>query len=249
MEKYKVAIRKITKLSNELYEYQLEMPENIAWLAGAHMHVALEGFDAGESVDKTLVHHMSILSMPEDGHITFVTRIGASDTRSAFKNKLTELGVGDFVYIFKFQSAIKLEKDIRTVFVSQGVGLVPCVALMRHFEERAPEGAEVVSLQVAKAGDHIYKQQVDHYIGDEHAHWFESRDDLKEALRAEVARASADGVHAKYVLVGSKAFIKTQIDTLKELHVSDFDILLDKKPAKRIEFGLMPLVVDEVTKL
>lgn len=242
MEKIKATIAQVTRLSRELFEYRLVPARALSWIPGTHLHVGLPGFDADEKPNKELVHHLSVVSIPDDQQVVVVTRIPEdSDRRSLFKQTLAQLSAGDQVTLFKFANVLYLEDDTRMIFVTQGVGLAPAVPLMRINKGWPHPGCEVRSLHISKAGDHIYQAEVESYVGADHAFWTESREALAQRLIKEIEQAAADGVRAVYLPIGSKAFLQTQIELLRAQGVQDECILLDKKASKREDFGLKPL--------
>lgn len=64
MKIYWTKINKIIDETSEIKTYLLDCPENFTWEEGAHTHLALEGFNAGDKPNKSLVRHMSISTLP-----------------------------------------------------------------------------------------------------------------------------------------------------------------------------------------
>lgn len=75
MQIYWTKINKIVEESPEIRTYFLDCPEDFTWEEGSHTHLALEGFNAGDKPNRSLVRHMSISTLPEENTIGITTRI------------------------------------------------------------------------------------------------------------------------------------------------------------------------------
>lgn len=60
--------------------FYFEKPQGFSWDEAAHMHLALPGFDEGGVRNKALIHHLSIITLPEEGRVGFLTRLDSSDS-------------------------------------------------------------------------------------------------------------------------------------------------------------------------
>lgn len=73
--KNKVKIIDIINEGKDVKTYLLEKPDDITWEEGSHFHIAMLGFDEGDKPNKSLVRHMSIMTLPEENKLGFTTRI------------------------------------------------------------------------------------------------------------------------------------------------------------------------------
>ena len=122
MEIYWTKIKEIIEETPEIKTFHLECPEGVTWEEGAHIHLALEGFNAGEKPNRALVRHMSISTVQKEAAIGITTRLKAE--RSEFKTILGNLSIGDQVAVFKIKSNLALRREERNVYLlSSGVGL------------------------------------------------------------------------------------------------------------------------------
>ena len=55
MEIYRVSVSRIEDLGDRVSVYYFDKPEGFGWDEGAHVHLALPGFNTGEFPDKALV--------------------------------------------------------------------------------------------------------------------------------------------------------------------------------------------------
>ena len=81
MEIYRVRISRVDDLGDLVRVYYFDKPAGFDWDEGAHVHLGLPGFDAGEKRDKSLVRHMSILTLVEEDTVGVITRLDSSDSR------------------------------------------------------------------------------------------------------------------------------------------------------------------------
>ena len=69
MKIYWTKINKIVDESSNVKTYMLDRPEGFSWEEGAHTHLALEGFNAGDKPNRSLIRHMSISTLPHEDAI------------------------------------------------------------------------------------------------------------------------------------------------------------------------------------
>ena len=110
MEIYLVRINRVDDLGDLVRVYYFDKPAGFDWDEGAHVHLGLPGFDAGEKRDKTLVRHMSILTLVEEDTVGVITRLDSSDSR--YKLMITDMKPGDEASLFKTGSALRLLQDL-----------------------------------------------------------------------------------------------------------------------------------------
>ena len=81
MDIQRVAILRMEDLGGQVKIYHLAKPADFSWAEGAHVHLALPGFNTGSAPDRDLVHHMSILTLVDEDEIGVITRLDSSDSR------------------------------------------------------------------------------------------------------------------------------------------------------------------------
>src|SRR5699024_7398562 len=115
------------------------------WEEGAHTHFALEGFNAGDKPNRSLIRHMSITTLPHENSIGITTRI--REQCSEFKIILRNLEVDNKVAIFKTHSNVPLKREDKNVYLlSSGVGLATFRPLVLDYFERADNVNQIHSL-------------------------------------------------------------------------------------------------------
>lgn len=204
--------------------YLFERPEEITWEEGSHFHIAMLGFDEGDKPNKTLVRHMSIMTLSEENKLGITTRI--PEDPSEFKQRLSKLTIGDEVVIFKIGSRMKLRRMNRPiVLLSMGVGIATMRPLIYSFIRDNSNIPNLVHINV-DAANKIYQKELEQI--DDAAfrnYWVDKREEYYDMLNR-VIKAQENAI---YYIVGSDSFINSNIQHLRLNHVKDTDIILDKK--------------------
>lgn len=231
MQIYWTKINKIIEETPEVKTYLLDCPEGFTWEEGAHTHLALEGFNAGEQPNKSLVRHMSISTLPHENSIGITTRI--KEKCSEFKSILRNLEVGSEVALFKIHSNVPLKREDKNIYLlSSGVGLATFRPLVLKYLERPGNVKQIHSLNIDSSKDFLFtdvfesapdKNFISQYV--------DNRNDYYE----EVKKLAADQDGLFYV-VGSDEFIMQNIEVLREQGIQPEQIMLDKRERQLANF-------------
>lgn len=231
MKIYWTRINKIVDETSEIKTYFLDCPEGFTWEEGAHTHLALEGFNAGDKPNKSLVRHMSITTLPEENIIGITTRI--REQCSEYKAILRNSGVGDQVALFKTHSNVPLKKDANNIYLlSSGVGLATFRPLVLEFLERPGNIDHMHSLNIDSSKEFIFTDIVKSNPEKNFtAQFVDNRKDYYEAVKN--LAADKDGV---YYVVGSDEFLVQNIEVLRDQGITSNQIMLDKREYRLQEF-------------
>jgi ferredoxin--NADP+ reductase len=221
---YWTKINKIIEETPEVKTYLLDCPEDFTWEEGSHTHFALEGFNAGDKPNRSLIRHMSISTLPHENAIGITTRI--REQCSEFKSILKNLEVGNEVAIFKTHSNVPLKREDKNVYLlSSGVGLATFRPLVLEYFERADNVNKIHSLNIDSTKDflftNIFKSEPDKKFT---AQFVNNRKDYYE----EVKNLAADK-DAIFYVVGSDEFLEQNIEVLREQGIKPEQIMLDKR--------------------
>ena len=224
MIKYNLKITDIINEEEGTKTYFFEKPEDFNWQEGSHIHIGLPGFDATEETNKNLVRHMSIITLPNENKVAITTRVPGSS--SEFKNKLSELIVGDEVTLFKVGSRMLLKRFNRPVILlSMGVGIATMRPIILTFLNDKSNIPHLINININASGGFIFKEELDTLVNDSYKnYWLDSRINFYEILEQ-----LAESENAIYYIVGSDPFIKDIIQRLKTKNVDKADIIIDKK--------------------
>lgn len=224
MQIYWTKINKIIDEKPEVKTFLLDLPEGFTWEEGAHTHLALEGFNAGEQPNKSLVRHMSISTLPNEKTVGITTRI--KELCSEFKSILRNLEVGDKVALFKIHSNVPLKRQNRNIYLlSSGVGLATFRPLVLSYLERPDNISRIHSLSIDSTKDYLFTDIFESApVKNFTSQYVDNRKDYYE----EVKKLAADRDGLFYV-VGSDEFIMQNIDTLREQGIKPEQIVLDKR--------------------
>lgn len=231
MEIYWTKIKEIIDESKEVKTYQLACPIDFTWEAGAHVHLALKGFNEGAKPNRQLVRHMSISTLPSENQIGITTRI--KEQPSLFKATLNQLRVGDEVALFKIHSNVSLlNKNQKVYFFSSGVGIATFRPIVLDYLRNGAAIKNLYSLSIESSREFLFQDLFQSQATKNfQAEFVDNR--TKYYQRANELALDQTG---HYYIVGSDDFLKENIAMLKEKGISEEQIFIDKREQKRQEF-------------
>ncbi|UOQ94838.1 dihydropteridine reductase [Halobacillus shinanisalinarum] len=231
MQIYWTKINKIIEETPEVKTYLLDCPEDFTWEEGSHTHFALEGFNAGDKPNRSLIRHMSISTLPHENSIGITTRI--REQCSEFKTILRNLEVGNEVAIFKTHSNVPLKREDKNVYLlSSGVGLATFRPLVLDYFERDDNVNQIHSLNIDSSKDFLFTDIFESAPDKKFVSQFvDNRKDYYEEVKN--LAADKDGL---FYVVGSDEFLVQNIEVLREQGIKPEQIMLDKHEQELPEF-------------
>ncbi|MFE9279654.1 dihydropteridine reductase [Paenibacillus glucanolyticus] len=228
---YWTKINKIIEETPEVKTYLLDCPKDFTWEEGSHTHFALEGFNAGDKPNRSLIRHMSISTLPHEKSIGITTRI--REQCSEFKTILRNLKVGDEVAIFKTHSNVPLKREDKNVYLlSSGVGLATFRPLVLDYFERADHVNQIHSLNIDSSKDFLFTNIFESVPDKKFTSQFvDNRTDYYEEVKN--LATDKDGL---FYVVGSDEFLLQNIEVLREQGIKPEQIMLDKREQQLPEF-------------
>lgn len=238
MQIYWTKINQIIEETPEVKTYLLDCPEGYTWQEGSHIHLGLEGFNAGDQPNRSLVRHMSISTLTNEHAIGFTTRI--KEQCSEFKAILRNLEIGDEVAVFKTHSNVPLKREDKNIYLlSSGVGLATFRPLVLEYFEH-PEGVNRIhSLNIDSSKDflftNVFKSASDKRFKSK---FVDNRKDYYEEVKN--LAADKDGL---FYIVGSDEFVVQNIEVLCEQGIKQEQIVLDKHEQQLAKFFSLDLSI------
>lgn len=231
MQIYWIKIKEIIEETPEIKTYLLERPQDFTWEEGSHTHFALEGFNAGDKPNRSLIRHMSISTLPHEDAIGITTRI--REQCSEFKTILKSLNVGHEVAIFKTHSNVPLKRAGKNIYLlSSGVGLATFRPIVLDYFKRTDNVNQVHSLNIDSSKSFlftdIFKDTPDKNFT---AQFVDNRKEYYEEVKN--LAADKDGL---FYVVGSDEFLVQNIEVLREQGIKAEQIVLDKHEQQLTEF-------------
>lgn len=238
MQIYWTKINKIIEETPEVKTYLLDCPEGYTWEEGAHVHLGLEGFNAGEKPNKGLVRHMSISTLPGEQSVGITTRI--REKCSEFKAFLRNHEVGDQVALFKTHSNVPLKREGKNVYLlSSGVGLATFRPLVLDYFERADNVNHIHSLNIDSSKDFLFPDIFESAPDKKFTSQFvDNRKDYYDEVKN-----LAEDKEGLFYVVGSDEFLVQNIEVLREQGIEPEQIMLDKHEQQRPQFLSLDLEV------
>ncbi|WP_163582811.1 dihydropteridine reductase [Gracilibacillus saliphilus] len=231
MQIYWTKINRIIEETPEVKTYLLDCPEGYTWEEGSHIHLALEGFNAGDKPNRSLIRHMSISTLPHENSIGITTRI--KEQCSEFKSILRNMEIGQEVAVFKTHSNVPLKREDKNVYLlSSGVGLATFRPLVLDYFERADNVNHIHSLNIDSSRDFLFTNIFESVPDKKFTSQFvDNRKDYYEEVHN--FAADKDGL---FYIVGSDEFLVQNIEVLREQGIKPEQIMLDKHEQSRPEF-------------
>lgn len=231
MKIYWTKINKIIKETPDIKTYLLDCPEGFTWEEGSHTHFALEGFNAGEHPNRSLIRHMSISTLPHENSIGITTRI--REQCSEFKTILRNLEVGNKVALFKTYSNVPLKREDKNVYLlSSGVGLATFRPLVLDYFQRADNVKQIHSLNIDSSKEFLFTNVFESTPDKKFTSRFvDNRKDYYEELKS-----LAEDKEGLFYVVGSDEFLMQNIEVLREHDIKPEQMMLDKHEQELPEF-------------
>jgi ferredoxin--NADP+ reductase len=171
------------------------------------------------------------MTLPEDNKIGFTTRL--LPPFSEFKEKLSDLQIGDEVILFKIGSRMFLRRENKAIIlVSMGVGIATMKPLIHRFLKDDAQISRLININVNSTKDFVYRNELDPLQNSNYKnYWIDSRSKFYETL--DKVSEQEDAI---YYVVGSDEFVKDIIRDLKNKKVEDENILIDKKEEMKTNY-------------
>lgn len=231
MQIYWTKITDIIQETSEVTTYLLECPQDFTWEEGSHTHFALQGFNSGDTPNRSLVRHMSISTLPHENTIGITTRI--REQCSEFKTILKDLKVGSDVALFKTHSNVPLKRQGKNVYLlSSGVGLATFRPLVLEYLNRADSVNQIHSLNIDSSKEFLF---TDVFVSAPDQKFTSKFVDNRTDYYEEVKNLGADK-DGLYYVVGSDEFLMQNIAVLQEQGIQADQIMLDKHEHQLAEF-------------
>lgn len=227
---YWTKINDVIEESPETKTYILDCPEDFTWEEGAHTHLALEGFNAGDKPNRSLIRHMSICTLPDEKTIGITTRV--REQRSEFKTRLDALEVGGSVALFKTHSNVPLKREDKSVYLlSSGVGIATFRPLVLDYLNNSDNVNKIHSLNVDSSKNYLFP---DLFVPESENGLTSEFIDNRSGYYDRVKQLTEDKEGLFYV-VGSDEFLSENIAILRSQGIQPEQIMLDKHEKTRQE--------------
>ncbi len=227
---YWTKINDVIEESPETKTYILDCPEGFTWEEGAHTHLALEGFNAGDKPNRSLIRHMSICTLPDEKTIGITTRV--REQCSEFKTRLDALGIGGEVALFKTHSNVPLKREDKSVYLlSSGVGLATFRPLVLDYLNNSDNVKKIHSLNVDSSKNYLFP---DLFVPESENGLTSEFIDNRNGYYTRVKELAEDKDGLFYV-VGSDEFLSENISVLRSQGIEPEQIMLDKHEKTRQE--------------
>lgn len=212
------------------------IPQGLTWQEGAHLHLAFPDAFTDHGRNPAGIRHMSITTLPKEGHLALLTRMHAE---SPFKRRLVALNIGDPMRLYDISSRMTLQRSQRPLhFWSMGVGLATVRPLLLTWRGDPSGIPSLHSHHVDAHGSLLFSDEFTARPGEALTH---NPCNSRRALLAQLE--ASPGQDALHYLVGSDAFLKDLSGALLARGVPEEHLFIDKKPhVRRLFFKTRHLI-------
>lgn len=221
INKYKVKILDIIDEISNVKTLKLEKPDGVDFREGASFRLEIP------RKGKSLTHDFSINSLPSDDYISFTTKF--SVRKSEFKKELLSKTIGDELLVSNIESHMGLRYEDRPiVLISMGVGVTTMLPLIRTYLNDKGNIPQVKSYTIALEGKRVFEDKLASIEDKEFSQaWLSGRKEFFDSLNEIILP------NCIVYLVGSNEFLLDTIVKLRELGLSDDDIMIDMADKKK----------------
>lgn len=235
---HSLQLQSIKQENPNTYSFTFPIPDTFSWKEGACVHLGNSKFDISKGkANKEFVRHLSIASLPDEGVLSFTTRI--FESRSEFKNDLQKAKAGDVFTLFKPENRLELRRQGRPVIlISAGVGIAATRSQIRAFNLSQEHIPNLFHINIDSSGEYLYQEEINTFVRDTRgfANMFVS---TRDQFYNELEKKIQDG--AIYYIIGSDDFLVSVGKWLIARDVTESSIILDKNQSFYEELSLAPL--------
>ncbi len=218
--------KKISKEPNDVYSFELEIPEGMTWRAGQFASFRLTDvpLDEGDKDKRTF----SIASIPEEGVIRFATKIGEKHT--SFKEALlNQVKPGDRISVSDPMGKFSVnEGEDKALLIAGGIGVTPILSVLKAACLNPENTPDMTLIYSENSGVYAFRAFMDEaekkipklgirYVTNRHV----TADMTKEY-------AEENGNGAVYLISGAPAMGESLSAVIKGAGVSEDKIRMDR---------------------
>jgi ferredoxin-NADP reductase len=217
-------VTEIRREFQDTWSYFLSFPDTsdpiTTFVPGQYIHLVAPN----APVSKPTVRHMSIASIPEDGHLRLAMSLAS---RSPYKQAFRRLKPGDTLGVFGVSGTFTLQTltpGTPLIFIAGGIGITPIMSLIRHIAAGSLDHPWKL-LHVANTP--LFKNEIADIFPD-HPRLYCNRSGIDSSL--ETLLPSPQPTNQHYFISGSNSFLHALTSrmvargiTPATIHTEDFD--------------------------
>ena len=231
IEFMKISFKEKVRTAKDTYTYKFEIPQGFTWNEGDHIHLAFLDLEENGIIDKSKARTFSIMSQESENYLGVTTRI--KEPCSDYKKRLDNLKENDQMLLFKPGNNMKLIRENKSlVFISMGVGIATFRPLIREFNENTSGIEKIFNINIDSSKCYVYEDELAALNNKKLINYYlDSRVKLYDVINQNLS--DEENI---YYIVGSNQFLSQIAQYLIENNVARDNIVIDKKPSKRINF-------------
>lgn len=211
---YPIVFTERTQLATDIWQYDFRPVTPVGFIPGQYAHFSFP-FSTGDPRGEQRT--MTIISLPSDDTLSFVTRLPSSP--SVFKTQLARLAPGDRMLIDEPSGDIVLPRlsSVPLVFVAGGIGVASYVSMLRDLMNRQ-EVRSISFLYAVRSGESKIFSDVLHSFP--FASYKEYASPHSRLTATDIVAAAMPGREPLYYLSGTESFV---MDLRRQLEQAGLD--------------------------
>lgn len=220
---YPLELHNIVHHNAETISYDFKSILPLSWYEGDSSKLFIHV--NGERVGKKF----SYATLPSEDIIRFTTRI--RENRSAYKEKLAKLTIGDLIDVSEPSGEFWLKRDGRpALLLSNGVGIAAMRSLIKAFIEDSSQIRGLTQINIDRDGN-IYKDEFDQFVGSHPQFtsiYTSTRNEFYQQVDFECQKLMLEsGIIPNIYIVGSDNFVIDTMNHAMHLGFGQEDIVTD----------------------
>ena len=210
-----LSIKSIENVSDNLYVFRLEKPNNMTWKAGSYMKVTAPDIEDNKENNRWL----TIASNPDENEIVFLTR----NSGSKFKQKLINLQIGEKVNVSWLGKNLEVVGDQEPIVCfASDVGIAAIRPIVKEWSSKRS-----IILNHLDKGVKVFDKELTMLSNKEKDFTYETSESIEQSREILKKIVNKYGNRAVYLLSGKPDDVDTMKNFLESAGISKEKIKID----------------------
>ena len=210
-----LSIKSIENVSDNLYVFRLEKPNNMTWKAGSYMKVTAPDIEDNKENNRWL----TIASNPDENEIVFLTR----NSGSKFKQKLINLQIGEKVNVSWLDKNLEVVGDQEPIVCfASDVGIAAIRPIVKEWSSK-----RLIILNHLDKGAKVFDKELTMLSNKEKDFTYETSESIEQSREILKKIVNKYGNRAIYLLSGKPDDVDAMKNFLESAGISKEKIKID----------------------
>ena len=210
-----ISVKSIDNVSDNLYVFRFEKPNNMSWNAGSYIKVTVPNIEDKKENNRWL----TIASNPDENEIVLLTR----NSGSKFKQKLTNLQIGENVNVSWLDKNLEIvEGQEPIVCFTSDVGIAAIRPIVKEWSSKRP-----IILYHLDKGVMVFNKELKELSNNGKDFTYETIESMKQSQEKLKRVVDLYGNRAIYLLSGKPDDVDTMKNFLESAGINKEKIKID----------------------